>query len=555
MDFGILFIFGAGAFGGILGASIFQRLKIPQVVGYIAIGIIIGNSGMGIVTHEDILDLRIFNLFALGLIGFLVGGEIHADTFKRYRKQFTSILIGEGMGAFLIVTAVITAVLWYLLHDFVPAVAAGLVFGAIASATDPASTMDVLWEYRARGVVTTTIIAVIALDDALAMTLYGFSTSIAQFCMGGGQSFASTALKIGIEVGGAVVFGIVLGYFLNVIVRWLPQKEKMLVLALGIILLAIAVAEKISMDIILVTMALGVTLTNLAPRRSKEVFAIVRTFSNPIYVIFFVLVGARLSIGEIPTWLWVIIVLYVLGRSAGKMGGSYLGAHYASAPRVVQRYTGMALFAQGGIAVGLSIMASQHLQHVALTATMSLGDAVIFGVAASTLVVQLIGPPLVKLSVRLAGEAGRNITEEDVISSWCVENAMEKKALVIGEHELLSRVFEMFAEHEKRAYAVVDRGKRISGIITLQRLKDIIASQETWDWLLASDVMIPVREKVYPGTPLAEALSLMRQLKYDQIPVVSRPGDDTAVGMLDLNEIQWLVDEEVLRRQRAVPLS
>ena len=37
---GILMILGIGVFGGIIGGGIFQRLHIPQVVGYIAMGLL-----------------------------------------------------------------------------------------------------------------------------------------------------------------------------------------------------------------------------------------------------------------------------------------------------------------------------------------------------------------------------------------------------------------------------------------------------------------------------------------------------------------------------------
>ena len=162
IDLSVLFILGIGAFGGILGASLFQHFRIPQVVGYIAIGLIIGQSGIGLVRPEDIVSLRLFNLFALGLIGFLVGGELKADTLKRYKKQFFAILLGEGLGAFFLVGILTGLALWLFTHNVPISIAVGIVFGAIASATDPASTIDVLWEYRARGALTTTLIAIVA---------------------------------------------------------------------------------------------------------------------------------------------------------------------------------------------------------------------------------------------------------------------------------------------------------------------------------------------------------------------------------------------------------
>jgi len=103
-----------------------------------------------------------------------------------------------------------------VVHDWIISIAAGVVFGAIASATDPASTIDVLWEYRSAGVLTTAIVAIVALDDALAMTLYGLGTSAATILtQSGGDSVGVTLLHTGIELGGAILLGVICGFVLN----------------------------------------------------------------------------------------------------------------------------------------------------------------------------------------------------------------------------------------------------------------------------------------------------------------------------------------------------
>ncbi|HKL21672.1 MAG TPA: cation:proton antiporter, partial [Tichowtungia sp.] len=188
---GLLTIIGLCIFLGVIGAWLFQKLRIPQVVGYIVIGVLIGQSGFQLVDQADILALRPFNLFALGLIGFLVGGELHGSIFKKYGKQFTAILLGEGLAAFLLVGISCTLIVQMICHDWIVSLAAGTVFGAIASATDPASTIDVLWEYRTAGVLSTAIVAIVALDDALAMTLYGIGTSTAQMLTSGEGSITA----------------------------------------------------------------------------------------------------------------------------------------------------------------------------------------------------------------------------------------------------------------------------------------------------------------------------------------------------------------------------
>ena len=84
MHFGILLLLGIGVFGGILGAWGFQKIRVPQVIGYIAIGLLIGQSGLNIIGQVELPTLRPFNYLALAVIGFLVGGELEGKIFKQY---------------------------------------------------------------------------------------------------------------------------------------------------------------------------------------------------------------------------------------------------------------------------------------------------------------------------------------------------------------------------------------------------------------------------------------------------------------------------------------
>jgi Kef-type K+ transport system membrane component KefB len=546
---GVLTILGIGVFGGIIGAQLFQRLHVPQVVGYIMMGLLIGDIGFGIVDQEAINGFESLNIFALGIIGFLVGGELHLDIFKNQGKQLFAILFCEGILATLLVGVPVTALMYVLTDDFTVALAAGIVFGAIASATDPASTLNVLWEYRSRGVVTTTLIAIVALDDALAMTLYGMGTTAAQILTGNSASFTKELLGTLFELGGAVGMGILAGVVLRFMMRWVTTPDKIYSSAIGLILLIIGIATALEMDVILAAMSLGVTLINLTPKRSKPVFATVRSFAAPIYVIFFVLVGARLNISAMPPWLWGVVAIYVLGRSTGKIVGAYVGARMTGAPKTVQRYTGMGLFAQGGIAVGLSIMAAHHLGDVRVNESLSLGDMIIFGVTASTFVLQITGPPLIKLASKLSGEIGRDVAEEDVIKTWTVSDAMKTTVPPITQGTPLTHVFQIFSVHDHTMYPVVGSNDELKGVLSLEGMKGIMISPDTWDWVLAADVMSEVTDTVTSELSLESAMELMQDNNADEVPVVDE--SDKIVGMLDRRTIRILVNEEVIRRRES----
>ncbi len=544
---GVLAVLGICVAGGIVGAWIFQKLKMPQVVGYIVVGVLIGDTGFGLLHPTDIQALQPFNNFALGLIGFLVGGELSGSIFKKYGKQFTLILLGEGLAAFLLVGFFSTLIVYFVCHDWITAVAAGIVFGAIASATDPASTIDVLWEYRSAGVLTTAIVAIVALDDALAMTLYGLGTSVATILtQGGGDSVAMTLLHTAKELIGAIVLGVACGFVLDAMMQYLPQTEKRLGMSIGVLLVCIGLSVAFNMDVILATMAVGIVLINRAPNRSKKLFETVRSFSTPIYIIFFVLVGARLSLGNMPVWIWALVASYVLMRSLGKWIGAYWGGRWSKAEKPVQNYMGMALFAQGGVAVGLSIVASHNLQHIQVTPDLSLGDMIIFTVTATTLCVQLIGPAFAKLSIKKAGEIGRNVTEEDVMAELNVSDVVDTGIVPLLEGTPLETVVQHFAQQDTFVYPVVSSDGKISGVLTFDMLKELLTDRDTWQWLVVGDVMQPLRHQLSSHMNLAEALQEMSNNQVEALPVVE---NEKLIGVLDQRAARRSVGAELVRRK------
>lgn len=548
MHFGILILLGIGVFGGILGAWGFQKIRVPQVMGYIAIGLLIGQSGLNIIGDMQLPTLKPFNYLALAVIGFLVGGELEAKIFKQYGKQFTGIMLGEGLGAFLVVGGCAGTLLWFVTGNPIVSLAGGLVFGAISSATDPASTVDVLWEYRSKGLLTTGLISVVALDDALALTLYALGTSLAGILVGGGFEISELIRTLGIELLGSVVMGIGSGITLSFLLEKSQNTDRSLTLLVGSLLLLAGVTLALEMDVILCTMSAGATLINLSPRRSKTLLHTLRAFSSPIYVMFFVLVGARLQLAAQPGWLWGLVGLYVAGRTLGKYAGTWIGARASKSPKVLQDYLGMGLFAQGGVAVGLSMMASQHLAHVMVIGGLDLGTVVVSTVTATTLLAQVIGPAAVKFAITRTGEIGRNVTEEDIIQELTVQDVLNPNPVTLDENSLLLDVFETLADHDQLAFPVLDSSGACHGVISLESLKALFVEQEVWSWMLAGDVMVPITDVVTADTPLADALIQLEQLEAEET-IVRNPDTLHPVGIFGLRSTKRQVSTLLVQRQ------
>ncbi len=542
---GILIIFGISIFGGILSAFVAKKMKIPQVIGYIITGIIVGNSGLKIINTQDIINLAPFNFFALGIIGFLVGSEIKYSNLKKYGKQFSAILLTEGLLAFILVGFSTGVLLYFTSNNFNIALAGGIVFGAIASATDPASTLSVLQEYRAAGILTTTVIAIVALDDALAMTLYGLGTGIAQMLSGSDISTIKILLNVLFNLFGSIGIGIFFGYIIHYILRKSNHHESSAATSFGLLLFAIGIVNQLNLDVILATMAIGILVVNKSPKRSREVTGYIKNLSVPIYILFFVLVGARLQISTLPNWIWLIIGTYVIFRSIGKYFGAWFGAKISHSHHIVQNFTGLSLFSQGGVAIGLSIMASHHLNNISVIDGYNLGDVIIFVVTATTFIVQIIGPPLVKLSVTFAKETEKDVTTDYILNKNKVGDNLMIDAPTVLESTTLRDVYSVFSKGNFNLIPIISTDKKLLGGITITQLRETITDQTAWDWLLASDIMEPIDDNINKSASLLIASRMMEQLQTDSIPVLDDSG--IFVGIITRRNIKEKINQEKLK--------
>ncbi|MBI9103568.1 MAG: cation:proton antiporter [Spirochaetales bacterium] len=537
----VLLLLGIVLFLGTAGGRIFQKLKIPQVVGYIVVGIILGQSGIGFINKETVSSLQPFNSFALAIIGIMIGGELQFKILKKYGKSFITILLFEALSSFIVVAAFSTFGAWMIFHDLPKALALGLLLGAISSATAPAATTDVLWENKTKGPLTSTILGIVALDDGIALILFALATSIAGVLLGQTtQTLGMNILHLVYEIGGSVILGSVMGYGLSTIIREYLEEEKILAFSLGSLLLLIGLSLLLSLDMILGAMAMGFFMANYAPRKSKATFRLIKNFAPPIYVLFFVLVGAKLDISQLTTIVAILAGIFLVGRTSGKFLGAFLGARISGAPKTVQKYLPFCLLSQAGVAVGLSIVAGE-------TFSEGIGDLIVILVTTTTFVVQIFGPIFVKYAVKKGGEIGLNITEEDLIRSSRAEDIINSGVTAIKENQNIESILKLYSENDNYVYPVVSSEDKLLGVITMDILKDTFMASEFSQFILAHDIMFPPPCTCGIETPLPEIYSLMKKKSVDYIPVVNPEGK--VEGMIEQRAVSRLLSQKILEKQ------
>jgi len=539
----VILLFGLVILGGTFGARLFQKLHIPQVVGCIVVGVLLRNV-LHVIGPQTIEHLEPFAMFALGLIGFMIGAELRGDIFRKYGRQFFIILFSEGAGAFILVSAGAGAVAWLMTRNMPLSIAMGLLLGAVSSATAPAATVNVLWEYKAKGPLTATILAIVALDDALALLLYRGAATGARAILGTTHSsvLIATAILFG-EIVGAVLLGILAGVLLLALLKITRADDKVLAFSISCLLLVVGISMVPGIDPILPAMTLGITIANLLPRRSKGVFGLVERFSLPIYVSFFVLAGAHIEFGKLSFWVILLTVTYILCRVIGKVAGAALGAKYSGAPQVVRKYLGICLQSQAGVAIGLAVLAGQQFGP-------GIGHTIIMVVMTATFVVEILGPILVKAGVKRAGEVGLNITEEDLVATYSVADVMDTDAPIIPAGISLGEIIKIVGDTNDFYYPVIDTDNKLIGGITLDGIRNTFATQELNDWLVALDIAEPVVDTVTPEIALSEAFESVRRLDVEHLPVTTSGKERHFAGVLDCRAVRRRIAAEVLARQQ-----
>jgi len=537
-----LFLLGLILFTGTVGGRILQKLRIPQVVGYIIAGILLGRSGLDIINKDVIEALAPFNYFALGIIGFMIGGELKADVFRRYGKQFIAILLAEGVTAFIVVFVLVGLLGSIVFGNPAYFWALGLLLGAIASATAPAATTDVLWEYKARGPLTTTVLGIVALDDALALMLFAIAASIVPGMLGAHASLLSAIARPVYEIGAGVIVGAVFSIILVKLLRRYVEKDKILVFSLCSILFALGSALIMEIDMLLAAMVMGVVLVNYEKRLSKEVFKLVSGFATPFYILFFVLVGAKFDLHATTASAVFIAVIYLFGRTFGKMTGAYFGAKFSGAPASVVRYLPYCLFSQAGVAIGLSILASQIFPG-------AIGSSIIVIVTLTTFVVQLLGPSCVKYAVIRAQEAGLNVTEEDLLLKTTVGQIMDKNPPHVYENIQIKDILNIFSKSNYRTYPVIDKGKKLKGVITLESIRQSLAHAEIGSLVLAHDIMeTAVLRGINTASSLLEAEEVIDKYNVNYLPIVDKKL--ILLGFLEKEAIHRFVSSRLIEAEK-----
>ena len=391
----LLLLIGITIALGFMGGKLSNKLKFPAVIGYIIIGIFLGPSLFGIFDLGLLNRMGMISDFALGLIAFSIGNELRWGILKKFGGKITTILFVQAIATFILVAFGV-----YLLTQDV---ALSLILGALGVATAPAGTFVVLREYKAKGPLTNTLLAIVGLDDGVAIIIYGFASALAKLSISGKERITLQNTFQGplIEIGGAVVIGIILGIALSYVARKLHERSELLTISLVAILICTGLSNIFHFSSILANLVLGITTANISLLTGKRIFGVLEGIAYPIYIAFFVLAGAHLQVGLLPK-MGLLGLVYILMRAFGKIGGASLGAYVSKAEMNMRKYLGFGLLSQAGVAIGLAMVVQREFGLYG-----ELAAVTITTITATTIIMEIVGPVGVKYAITKAGEIGQ----------------------------------------------------------------------------------------------------------------------------------------------------
>lgn len=382
-------------FAGMFFGRMAKHLHLPNVTGYLFAGLLIGPNlthlifgadSFSLLSDDFLESISILSDIALGFIAFSIGNEFKMSYFKRVGAAPIVIACLESLFAVLFVVAGL------LIAG--QKVAFSLVLAAIAAATAPAATIMVIKQYRAKGPVTESLLSVVAIDDATALILFSLSVAIAQAVSDSSASLGASLLSPLKEIGGALVAGAVLGFIFLIPLRFFKKQGNRLSLICGFIFAGLGLAEWLGLSNLLLCMSMGAVIANFSSDVG-QLMDICDSVTPPIFMLFFVASGADLRLDVLPT-VGVIGAIYIVLRVAGKIVGADVGASLCKCERTVKKYLGPCLLPQAGVAIGLSLAAGEVVPDYA--------PQIRAVILCGTLIYELIGPAVTKLSLKKAGE-------------------------------------------------------------------------------------------------------------------------------------------------------
>ena len=415
---------------GLLMTRVFNLWRLPDVTAYLVAGVLIGPyflgsmhiDGLGFVSGQAVSSLGLISEVALGFIAFSIGNEFRLEDLKATGRQAAVIGVFQALTATVLVDAAL-----FVVHVLLPetlSLAQVITLGAIATATAPAATLMVVRQYKAKGPLTSLLLPIVALDDAVGLVVFAVSFGIAKTLVSGTVDLVSILVNPVAEIAASLALGAVMGWLLTQLEKLFHSNTNRLNMTIAFVFLTVSLSMlefrlgpvTVGFSSLLVCMMLGTVFCNLCPL-SGDLMGAADKWTAPLFALFFVISGAELELDVFSDWAIICVgAAYILFRSAGKYLGAYVSAREMKCAPQICKYLGITLLPQAGVSLGMCATAMQLGEQGNLIRNITLF---------SVLVYEMVGPLLTRQALTAAGDI--KPMSEEVRNRRQTKLAQEKK--------------------------------------------------------------------------------------------------------------------------------
>lgn len=303
---------------GVLGGLVFEKIKLPKLIWYLILGILLGPSVLNIV-NDDLNSISSY-LRQIALIIILTRSGLSLD-FKALKEVgLPAILMCFVPACFEIIGIVIFAPLLLNIN-----VLEALLLGSVLAAVSPAVVVPRMIKLKEEGYgnkshIPELVMAGASCDDIFVIVLfYSFKTLVSS------NHFNVTSM---LNIPVSILLGIVLGLLVSIIFIIISKKVNiifkvilLLGLSFGMLYLEESLKEYIKISSLLGIIVMGIVITKYNSDLSKQLNEHYNNLWNYFEILLFSLVGmltdAKLAFSKDGILILCLIIIALIFRSIG----------------------------------------------------------------------------------------------------------------------------------------------------------------------------------------------------------------------------------------------
>ena len=489
---------------GSIGGWIAHKAHLPALFGQVMAGVLLGQTYASEVLHHSSDTFEPFTMFALSLVAVTIGGHLEFKRLRNAKKRILLISITQTL-----VTFALVFVAMHLLNPLGLSVEmqlpVHLLMASIATSTSPVSTIHLVREEKAKGLLVKTTIAVLAVTNLMTIVLFeiirAFDLNLLAkhhldyVVFGSAGGGIAIALLIGSVSGWGLVrycrfhLGrkgerkidpaimqaelftafLVTIFFCNGLCEWITEHSP---------------EQLIAPSPILANIMLGLVLANRSSFK-EDLLSLFNVLEHAVFTMFYVLAGSHLQLGFIQTVGWAACLFFVT-RLIGKVAGGWLGGWLSGTTSKVSRNIGWMLMGQGAIAVSLVILLEQYAVFESIRGQFTAA------VLTAVVLAELSSAPVISKLLKKVGETEKDRTrlieflqEEFILPRVKVKNKRDALQQLVSflchTHPMRSSRDEVMAAILKREesmptgighgiavpHAIIGEGDKIVGVLGL----------------------------------------------------------------------------------------